>query len=159
MSEENNDYKPEPAVVEALAKPALSRTSDDATEAVVVIPEVQGHVPRIAEEQVIALSDENRQAAVDHIKDTLTTLKGLLDDLKELAPASQQGFLFQCAATLAKTRIEGANMLAALEGGTGAKVKEDTRGGARSNHLHLNVTSAQFGEFIASQVKKAKNGK
>jgi hypothetical protein len=159
MSEQNNDYKPEPSVVEALAKPAIARTDDNGADSAVVIPEVEGHSPRIAEEQVITLNDENRKAAVDHIKDTLTTLKGLLDDLKELAPASQQGFLFQCAATLAKTRIEGANMLAALEGGPASKAKEETRGGSRSNHLHLNVTSAQFGDFIASQVKKAKNVK
>lgn len=157
MSDKINDYRPDPSTVEVLAKPVLGE--DEKQEAPLILPEVEGHSPRIAEEQVISLSEENKKAAVEHIKDTLSTLKDLLDDLKDLAPASQQGFLFQCAATLAKTRIEGANMLAALEGHGGVKTKEDGRGGARSNHLHLNVTSAQFGDFIASQVKKAKNGK
>jgi hypothetical protein len=155
MSDKTNEYGPDASTVEALAKPVLETKE----ESPVIVPEIEGHTPRIAEEQVISLTEENRKAAVEHIRDTLSTLKDLLDDLKQLAPASQQGFLFQCAATLAKTRIEGANMLAALEGGGGVRGKEDTRGGARSNHLHLNVTSAQFGEFIASQVKKAKNGK
>jgi hypothetical protein len=155
MSDKPNEYSPDPALVEAIAKPVLEK-KEEASAA--IVPEIEGHKPRMAEEQVITLTDENRKVAVDHIKDTLTSLKDLLDDLRALAPASQQGFLFQCAATIAKTRIEGANMLAALEG-SGGKIKEENRGGARSNHLHLNVTSAQFGDFIASQVKKTKNGK
>lgn len=155
MSTNDEKYKPSAKIIEEISHSVLS---DGEEKAVVAVPEIDGHVPRIAEEQVIELSGANTQVAVDHIKDTLDTLKDLLDDLKKLAPASQQGFLFQTAAMIAKTRIEGSNMLAALESSP-KKVSEENRGGARSNHLHLNVTSAQFGEFIASQVKKAKNDK
>lgn len=155
MSADNDKYKPTEAVIENLSHSVLDSKEDTQ---VVEIPEIEGHAPRIAEEQVIELNSGNTKVAVEHIKDTLTTLKDLLDDLKKLAPASQQGFLFQTAAMIAKTRIEGSNMLASLEKAS-QSAPVDGRGGARSNHLHLNVTSAQFGEFIASQVKKTKNGK
>lgn len=155
MSTNDDKYKPSQKVIEEIAHSVL----DDGDEkAVIAVPEIEGHVPRLAEEQVIELNEGNTRVAVDHIKDTLNTLKNLLDDLKKLAPASQQGFLFQTAAMIAKTRIEGSNMLAALENNP-KKASEENRGGVRSNHLHLNVTSAQFGEFIASQVKKSKNDK
>lgn len=152
MSHNKNSYSPEPEVIEALARPVLDSTTKEVVEA-----EVESAPAKTTNEQV-PLDDENTKIAVEHIKDTLLTLQDLLHDLKELAPASQQGFLFQTAAIIAKTRLEGSNMLAALQGKT-KPPSEEKRGGARSNHLHLNVTSAQFGEFIASQVKKAKDGK
>lgn len=155
MSSDNEKYKPADATIDALSHSVLDDVKSKPDAEVI---EIEGHSPRMAEEQVIELNNANTQVAVDHIKDTLDTLKDLLDDLKKLAPASQQGFLFQTAAMIAKTRIEGSNMLASLENNK-AKENQEKRGGARSNHLHLNVTSAQFGEFIASQVKKTKNDK
>jgi hypothetical protein len=147
-------YKPDSRTLDELKKPMIDKSiSNDRA----LIPQIEGHTPRLAEEQVIELNSENTEIAINHIKDTLETLADLLRDLKDLAPASQQGFLFQTAATIAKTRLEGSNMLASLE--KNVNLKKENRGGARSNHLHLNVTSAQFGEFVSSQIKKVKDEK
>lgn len=102
---------------------------------------------------------ENTQLAISHIKDTLDALKDLLQELREMAPASQSPQLFQTASILSKTRLDGANMLANLCNGSEKKEKKESSATpAKSNHLHLNVTSAQFGELIATQVKRAKDG-
>jgi hypothetical protein len=151
MSTRQKTYNPEPELIEALARPVVDHSNLTSTDETTTPKDIE-----VLKTHQMVLSEENTKIAVEHIKDTLSTLKYLLDELKLLAPASQQGFYFQTAGTLAKTRLDGANMLAALE--AGQKAKEEKRGGARSNHLHLNVTSAQFGEFVAAQVKKSKDG-
>lgn len=124
-------YAPDTKLVQSLASPIV--------KADVKTPEVidkDQFVPSAQDGGDIVLSSENTEIAINHIKDTLDTLKKLLDDLKELAPASQQGFFFQTASVIAKTRLDGANMLASLQDPS-KKPKEEKRGGTRSNHLHL----------------------
>lgn len=146
------DYKPEAEVVEALARPVIDEKPTQE-----IIPEIAGHTPTLCPQQTITVtSSENKELAVKHIRNTLDSLEHLLNDLNKLAPASQKGFMYQTAAMIAKTLLDGSHMLHALD--ASEQKPKETRGGATSNHLHLNLTSAQMAELVEAQIKKNKNG-
>ena len=154
MPDKRNAYEPTSDIIDSLKTGTTPRRANLPQ----VVPEGDALVPMTEEEREDERS-KTMDLAVDHVKDTLFILKGLMQDIAELAPASQQGFFYQTAATLAKTRLEGSHLLAALAAGSIKPITDEKKGEMKSNHLHLNVTSAEFNNMISTQIKKAKNAK
>lgn len=148
---DSKEYTPTSAEIEGLAKPAID-------PAPTVPVEIEGYKPTLAANQSIAVtSEETKQKALESIQETMDDLKHFLKDIKSLAPASQSSYFYQVAALIAKTRVDAARVLFELSNG-GAPAK-DKRGGPTSQHIHLNMTSAQMADVVAKQIKaKKENG-